>query len=85
MKANTLSLAKIEANPDICHGQPVFKDTRVMVWQVLELLESGTTQKEIYQAYPSLPSHAVEAALHFAAQRVKGLSYASHNTDLVSA
>lgn len=79
----TAPLATIEANSNVCHGQPVFKGTRIMVWQVLELLEAGTTQKEIYQAYPSLPSRAIEASLHFAAQRVKGLSYAS--TDLVSA
>jgi uncharacterized protein (DUF433 family) len=83
MVMKTSSQAIIEANPGICHGQPVFKGTRIMVWQILELLESGTSPKEIYDAYPSLPPRALEASLHFAAQRVKGLNYAG--ADLVLA
>src|SRR6185369_9678456 len=31
----------IVADPKICHGQPTFKGTRVMVWQVLELVADG--------------------------------------------
>lgn len=65
----------ITADPSICHGQPVFRGTRVMVWQVLELVEAGTPAAEIYQAYPSLPQGAVELALHFATEKVKNLSY----------
>lgn len=66
---------KIIADPQICHGKPVFNGTRVMVWQILELLESGASPKEIYKAYPSLPSGAIEVALHFAAEKIKGISY----------
>lgn len=58
-------------DPTVCHGKPVVGGTRVMVWQILELLESGSTAEEVYQAYPTLPSGAVEAALHYAAQRLK--------------
>ena len=29
----------IVANPRICHGKPTFRGTRVIVWQVLEMLE----------------------------------------------
>lgn len=65
----------IEAKPEICHGKPVFKGTRVMVWQVLELLETGVGAKEIYTAYPTLPKGAIEAALHYAAEKAKGVRY----------
>ena len=31
----------IVADPEICHGQPTFKGTRIMVWQVLDDLADG--------------------------------------------
>lgn len=69
----------IVADPEICHGQPTFKGTRIMVWQILELLEAGETAKEIYQGYPTLPKGAIEAALHYAAEQIKGVRYLSFN------
>ena len=68
-------LPQIITHPEICHGKHVFAETRIMVWQILELLEAGLTDKEIYSAYPTLPSGAIEAALHFAAEQIKGISY----------
>ena len=37
----------IVADPAICHGQPTFKGTRIMVWIVLEQLERGLTWAEV--------------------------------------
>ena len=31
----------IVADPKICHGQPTFKGTRIMVWQVLDDVADG--------------------------------------------
>ena len=31
----------IVADPEICHGKPTFKGTRIMVWQVLEDVSAG--------------------------------------------
>jgi len=31
----------IVADPEICHGKPTFKGTRIMVWQVLEDVSEG--------------------------------------------
>jgi|SRR5437868_5785063 uncharacterized protein (DUF433 family) len=31
----------IVADPEICHGKPTFKGTRIMVWQVLDDVEEG--------------------------------------------
>lgn len=61
----------VVTDPLICHGKPVIAGTRVMVWQILELLEAGEGKSMVYQAYPSLPDGSVEAALHFAAERAK--------------
>ena len=34
----------IVADSDICHGQPTFKGTRIMVKSVLEMLAKGTVR-----------------------------------------
>ncbi len=56
----------IVADPNICHGKPTFKGTRVMVWQVLEMLASGENQKEIIKAFPSLTREHIKSALEYA-------------------
>lgn len=46
--AKRVELGKhIVADPEICHGQPTFKGTRIMVWIVLDQLDRGMTWKEI--------------------------------------
>ncbi len=67
--------ASISVDPQICHGKPVIAGTRVMVWQILELLESGSSADEVYHAYPTVPKGAVEAVLHYAAERIKSIEY----------
>ena len=56
----------IVADPQICHGKPTFHGTRVMVWQVLEMLETGAKTKEIIEAFPRLTSKHIKAALNYA-------------------
>lgn len=62
----------IVADPEVCHGKLTFKGTRVMVWQVLEMLEGGETFEEILKNYPSLTREHIKAALHLAAEKVGG-------------
>lgn len=62
----------IVADSEICHGQPTFKGTRVMVWQVLEMLKGGLTVKEILEDFPSLTSKHIKAALQYATSLVRG-------------
>ena len=62
----------IEVNPNVCHGQPCFAGTRIMVYLVLELLESGVDSSEILtRYYPKLTPKHIQAALHFAADLIK--------------
>lgn len=35
---------RIVVDPQVCHGQPCLKGTRIMVYLILELLEAGITQ-----------------------------------------
>ncbi len=62
----------IVADGEICHGKPTFKGTRIMVWQVLEMLEGGMSIKEIIGDFPSLNKNHIKAALHFATELAKG-------------
>ncbi len=58
----------ISVDPEICHGKPCFKGTRIMVYLVLEMLEEGAPIQEILEAYPSLTPEHIKAALHYAAR-----------------
>jgi len=59
-------------DPRFCHGKPIFKGTRIMVSQVLELLEAGKSVKEILKGFPSLSPQAVNAALDYASGLAEG-------------
>ena len=41
----------IVADPKICHGQPTYKGTRIMVWQILEDLGYGESVDELVKAW----------------------------------
>lgn len=72
----TLEINKyIVADPGICNGKPVFKGTRVMVWQVLEMLESGATIEDILASFPSLTREHVKASLSYATDLMRGKNY----------
>jgi uncharacterized protein (DUF433 family) len=56
----------IIADPTICHGKPTFKGTRVMVWQVLEMLGEVATPDDVQKAFPTLTAAHIRAALEYA-------------------
>jgi uncharacterized protein (DUF433 family) len=57
----------ITVDPDVCHGKPCIKGTRVMVSVVLDNLAAGQTPEEIAGSYPSVNREAVLAAIAYAA------------------
>ena len=61
----------IVADTEICHGKPTFKGTRIMVWQVLEMVKGWVPIKEILEAFPSLTKDHIKAALHYAATAIR--------------
>lgn len=69
----------VSVDPQIHHGQPCFRGTRIPVYLVLELLEAGVTPQEIIgkDYYPVLTPDHVRAALHFAAQFAKNQEFLS--------
>lgn len=57
----------IVATPDTVHGSPRFKNTRIMVYVVLDNLAAGVSAEELHDQYPTLPPEAIPAALAYAA------------------
>lgn len=61
----------IVADPNICHGKPTFVGTRIMVWQILEMLAAGEDKKDIRISFPSLTGNHINAALEYASSLTK--------------
>lgn len=58
---------RIELNPDVLHGKPVIRDTRVSVEQIVRECARGLSAAEVAAQYPRLSEADVLAALAFAA------------------
>lgn len=59
---------RISINPNVCHGKPCIKGTRVMVTVILDNLASELTFEEIVREYPPLTLEDIKAAIAYAAQ-----------------
>ena len=53
----------IICNPEILHGKPVVKGTRISVALILQNIASGMTKEDILRGYPTLTTEGIDAAL----------------------
>jgi uncharacterized protein (DUF433 family) len=61
----------IVTDPQICHGQPTFRGTRIMVKQVLEQVASGMAWEAIVEEWRgSVSKDAIAEAVRLAMQAV---------------
>jgi uncharacterized protein (DUF433 family) len=58
---------RIVVDPEVVHGRPVVRGTRVRVTDVLSLLAQGATEAEILEDYPYLVAEDIRACLAYAA------------------
>jgi uncharacterized protein (DUF433 family) len=65
MKAQEL-LERISVDPQICHGKPCIKGTRIPVFVILDALDAGMTHQEIMEEYPPVTEEDIQAALFYA-------------------
>ncbi len=65
-----LRLSRITSNPDKCGGRPCIRGMRIRVTDVLGLLASGLSVKEILEEMPDLETEDVLACLQFAAHKM---------------
>ncbi len=59
---------RIMIDPQVCHGKPTVRGTRIMVSVILDNLADGLTPEEIIAEYPPLIESDVRAAISYAAQ-----------------
>lgn|SRR5712671_5138243 len=58
---------RVTINPDVCHGKPCMRGTRIMVSVVLDNLAEGLSSEEIVKEYPPLTLDDIRAAISYAA------------------
>jgi uncharacterized protein (DUF433 family) len=59
----------IVADPAICHGKPTFRGTRIMVWQVLQMVAAGMAWETIVEEWGgSITKGAIAEAVHLASK-----------------
>jgi uncharacterized protein (DUF433 family) len=57
----------IISDPSICHGEPTFRGTRILVKDVLEQIESGMAWEAIMEEWQgTLTREAIADAVHLA-------------------
>lgn len=62
---------RIVSNPGVCHGNPVIRGTRIMVWLILEYLANGDSIDDVLAAYPTLTREDVSACLTYASRAAR--------------
>lgn len=62
--------SRITVNPAQCGGRPCIRGMRIRVIDVLDLLASGLSQKEVLEELPDLEKEDIEAALKYASQKL---------------
>ena len=55
----------ISVDPEICHGKPCIKGTRVLVETIVASLEDGMTADQIHSHYPSISYQSIEALARY--------------------
>jgi uncharacterized protein (DUF433 family) len=59
---------RIVMAPDLHHGEPCIKGTRVPVATIVGSLADGMTPVQIHEAFPQLTGEDIRAALAYAAE-----------------
>lgn len=60
-------LDRISIDPEVVHGRPAIRGTRMRVADVLSLLAEGADEAEILEDYPYLAGEDIRACLAYAA------------------
>lgn len=58
---------RIVVDPDVCHGEPCIRGTRIMISVVLDNLADGLQPDEIVDEYPPLTLDDIRAVVAYAA------------------
>jgi uncharacterized protein (DUF433 family) len=60
----------ISVDPEIHHGEPCIKGTRIPVSVIVRSIAAGMTHNEIIDAYPQLTQESTQAAMCYESDRI---------------
>lgn len=61
-------LDRITIDDEVCNGRPTIRGYRLTVQAIVEFLLAGTSEAELFEAYPFLEKEDLEACKLFAAR-----------------
>jgi uncharacterized protein (DUF433 family) len=64
---------RISIDPEIYHGKPCIKGTRIPVHLILEMLEYGGSFSQILEEYPSLSVEDIKTCIAYAKKLVENV------------
>ncbi len=67
---------RISSDPDILHGKPCIKCTRIPVYLIVSLVAEGVTVDEIISDYPSITPEDIKTAVKYASKLCEYEAYA---------
>ncbi len=67
---------RISSDPDILHGKPCIKGTRIPVYLIVSLVAEDVATEEIIEDYPSLTHEDIKAAVKYASKLCEYEAYA---------
>jgi len=59
---------RVSVDPNVCHGKPCVRGTRIFISVILDNLAAGISADEIVASYPGLAREDIQAALAYAAE-----------------
>jgi uncharacterized protein (DUF433 family) len=62
---------RVTIDPDLRHGEPCIRGTRITVTTIVGSLADGMSEEEIRQAYPQVTTDDIRAALAYAAEALR--------------
>lgn len=62
---------RITIKPDVCHGKPCIRGTRIWVSLILDFLATGSSVEEILDNYPHLTPEDIQACIAYGAEMAR--------------
>ncbi len=56
---------RVQIDPNVCHGKPVIRGTRVLVSAILGALGAGDSTEEVLADYTNITLEDIQAAIAF--------------------
>ena len=75
---------RIVRNPEICGGQPTIRGTRVLVLDILDWIQEGSSFEAIIDNFPAVTVEDIKEIIAYAKDMISGeiISYGSDRSEI---